>query len=56
MFVVQLLGEFEFSATPEIAKIRREPALVVLPTIEGERQKGSQLPLKVAFASRGKEI
>ncbi|KAF5364508.1 hypothetical protein D9757_011972 [Collybiopsis confluens] len=56
-FVVQLLSQFEFSATPKIAKVRREPALVVLPTIEGERQKGSQLPLKVTFAaSKDKEL
>ncbi|KAJ3711587.1 cytochrome P450 [Lentinula raphanica] len=52
-FIVELLSNFEFSATPQIDKIRREAALVMVPTIEGEVEKGSQLPLRVTFAPKG---
>ncbi|KAJ3807307.1 cytochrome P450 [Lentinula aff. lateritia] len=52
-FIVELLSNFEFSATPKIDKIRREAALVMVPTIEGELEKGSQLPLRVTFAPKG---
>lgn len=51
-FLVELIGTFEFSLTPESWKIRREGALVMIPTVEGEVEKGSQLPLRVRFASR----
>lgn len=52
-FIVELLSNFEFTATPKIDKIRREAALVMVPTIEGELEKGSQLPLRVTFAPKG---
>ncbi|KAJ3892339.1 cytochrome P450 [Lentinula edodes] len=52
-FIVELLSNFEFAATPKINKIRREAALVMVPTIEGELEKGSQLPLRVTFAPKG---
>ncbi|KAJ3973347.1 cytochrome P450 [Lentinula raphanica] len=52
-FIVELLSNFEFSATPQIDKIRREAALVMVPTVEGEVEKGSQLPLRVTFAPKG---
>ncbi|KAJ3722183.1 cytochrome P450 [Lentinula guzmanii] len=52
-FIVELLSNFEFSATPQIDKVRREAAIVMVPTIEGEIEKGSQLPLRVTFAPKG---
>ena len=54
-FVVELLSNFEFSAAPKTEKIRREAALVMVPTIEGEVKNGSQLPLRVKFAPKGGE-
>ncbi|KAJ3874524.1 cytochrome P450 [Lentinula edodes] len=48
-FIVVLLRNFELETTPKLAKIRRESALAMVPTIEGELDKGSQLPLKVSI-------
>ncbi|KAK1227410.1 hypothetical protein PQX77_009595 [Marasmius sp. AFHP31] len=46
-FLVELVGNFEFSTTPECDNIRREACAVMVPTIEGEVEKGGQCPLKV---------
>ncbi|KAJ3929934.1 MAG: cytochrome P450 [Lentinula lateritia] len=51
-FLVELIKNFEFAATPALDGIRREPAFLMTPSIEGELDKGSQMPLKVAFAKR----
>ncbi|KAH7869955.1 cytochrome P450 [Lentinula edodes] len=51
-FIVVLLRNFELETTPKLAKIRRESALAMVPTIEGELDKGSQLPLKVSIISK----
>ncbi|KAJ3784547.1 cytochrome P450 [Lentinula aff. detonsa] len=51
-FIVVLLRNFELETTPKLAKIRRESALAMVPTIEGELDKGSQLPLKVSLISK----
>ncbi|RDB25056.1 Leukotriene-B4 omega-hydroxylase 3 [Hypsizygus marmoreus] len=51
-FLVELVGGFEFSLTPDAMRIRRESALVMVPTIEGQVEKGAQLPLRVRVASR----
>ncbi|KIK56481.1 hypothetical protein GYMLUDRAFT_47014 [Collybiopsis luxurians FD-317 M1] len=49
-FVVELLSKFEFHPTAQIEHIRREAAFAMVPTVEGELDKGSQLPLRVTFA------
>ncbi|KAJ3892341.1 cytochrome P450 [Lentinula edodes] len=54
-FLVELIRNFEFEATPALERIRREAAFVMTPTIEGELGKGSQMPLKVAFSARDNE-
>ncbi|KAJ7167314.1 cytochrome P450 [Mycena crocata] len=47
-FLVELVKNFEFSMDPSLAaKIRREPSLVMVPTIAGEIEKGSQLPITI---------
>ncbi|EEB97527.1 hypothetical protein MPER_03131 [Moniliophthora perniciosa FA553] len=51
-FLVELIDNFEFSLAPESHKIRRESCLIMQPTIEGELEKGCQLPLQVRIASR----
>lgn len=54
-FAVELLSNFEFNTTSKIEKIRREAALGMVLTIEGELEKGAQLPLRVSFASKGED-
>jgi cytochrome P450 len=51
-FIVELVGNFEFSLTPESQKVRREACLLMTPTIEGQIEKGNQLPLAVKMVSR----
>ncbi|KAJ3745703.1 cytochrome P450 [Lentinula detonsa] len=46
-FIVVLLRNFVIESTPKLAKIRRESALAMVPVIEGELDKGTQLPLRV---------
>ncbi|KAK0238250.1 cytochrome P450 [Armillaria nabsnona] len=50
-FTIELLSNFEFSFT-ETHGIRREACGVMTPTIEGQVEKGSQLPLKIRLAQR----
>ncbi|KAF8633415.1 hypothetical protein AX17_004586 [Amanita inopinata Kibby_2008] len=51
-FLVKLINDFEFSLTEEARRVRREPCLVMVPTVEGEVDKGAQLPLMVQVASK----
>ncbi|KAF9260694.1 cytochrome P450 [Marasmius fiardii PR-910] len=51
-FLVEMVGNFEFSLTPECEKIRREACTVMIPTLEGQITKGSQCPLRVQCARR----
>ncbi|KAF8963608.1 cytochrome P450 [Flammula alnicola] len=50
-FIVELVNNFEFSLTPEAQMVRREACLVMAPTIEGQVEKGNQLPLVVKIAA-----
>ncbi|PBK95280.1 cytochrome P450 [Armillaria gallica] len=52
-FITEVVNNFEFSLTKESERIRREACGIMVPTVEGEMEKGSQLPLRVAVASRG---
>ncbi|KAF5375503.1 hypothetical protein D9615_009187 [Tricholomella constricta] len=52
-FLFELVGGIEFLPTPASQKVRREAALVMVPTIEGQVEKGSQLPLRIRVASKG---
>ncbi|KAK0215088.1 cytochrome P450 [Armillaria fumosa] len=51
MFLIQLMGSFEFSMTGD-KDIHREATLVMIPTTEGEIEKGSLLRLKIKIAQR----
>ncbi|KAG7439454.1 cytochrome P450 [Guyanagaster necrorhizus] len=51
-FIIEVVNNFEFSLTKESECIRREACFIMAPTVEGEVDKGSQLPLRVAVASR----
>jgi hypothetical protein len=45
---VELVKNFEFSMDPTLAsKVRREAAMVMIPTISGEIMKGSQMPITI---------
>ncbi|KAL1715744.1 cytochrome P450 [Schizophyllum commune] len=51
-FLVELVGRFEFSVSPEVvARVYRGAAGVMIPMLEGELEKGVQLPLHVKPAS-----
>ncbi|KAF9478118.1 cytochrome P450 [Pholiota conissans] len=49
-FIVELVNNFEFSLTPEARMVRREACLLMAPTIEGQVEKGNQLPLAIKIA------
>jgi len=49
---VEIVNNFELALTPDIARLRREACLVMLPTLEGEQLKGENLPLCVTIAPR----
>ncbi|KAJ7340782.1 cytochrome P450 [Mycena albidolilacea] len=47
-FLVELVKNFDFSMDPTLAaKVRREAAMVMVPTISGEVMKGSQMPITI---------
>ncbi|KAF7342359.1 Cytochrome P450 [Mycena venus] len=48
-FLVELVKNFEFSMDPTVAaKVRREAAMVMVPTISGEVMKGAQMPITIS--------
>ena len=51
-FLVELVGRFEFSVSPDVvARVYRGAAGVMIPMLEGDLEKGVQLPLHVKPAS-----
>ncbi|KAK0191708.1 cytochrome P450 [Armillaria mellea] len=50
--VVEIIDKFELSVTEDWIRIRRESCRVMTPTLEGEVEKGAQLPLRVKTAAR----
>ncbi|KAF5345368.1 hypothetical protein D9758_008507 [Tetrapyrgos nigripes] len=50
--LVELINNFEFAPTEDLKRLRREACLVTVPTLEGEEEKGENLPLRVTIASR----
>ncbi|PBK75905.1 cytochrome P450 [Armillaria solidipes] len=52
-FIVELLNNFEFSLTDKGEdSIRREACFVMTPTLEGQRENGTQMHLNIRIASR----
>jgi hypothetical protein len=47
MFLVTLIRQFEFSLPDDGPKVRRRRPGLVIPVVEGEEHKGTQLPLKI---------
>ncbi|OJA11405.1 hypothetical protein AZE42_12467 [Rhizopogon vesiculosus] len=52
VFLTEIVGKFEFALTEKAKRIRREACMVMTPTVEGEVEKGVQLPLRVSLAPR----
>ncbi|EIW80413.1 cytochrome P450 [Coniophora puteana RWD-64-598 SS2] len=51
-FFVHTVNNFELSLTDKADRIRRSPCLIMVPTVEGEEEKGAYLPLQVKVAPR----
>lgn len=51
VFLVDIFRNFEVSLAVPAERIRREPAGVMVPTIDGEVDKGSQLPVRIRIAA-----
>ncbi|KAK0441529.1 cytochrome P450 [Desarmillaria tabescens] len=50
--IVEIIDKFEFFLTEDWIQIRRESCRVMVPTLEGEVEKGAQLPLRARIAPR----
>ncbi|RDB24999.1 hypothetical protein Hypma_008013 [Hypsizygus marmoreus] len=48
----EIINNFELFPSADISRLRREACLVMLPTLEGEQEKGENLPLRVKIAGR----
>ena len=51
-FLVEIISKFEISLTEKATKVRREACLIMVPTVEGEADRGVQLPLIISVAPR----
>jgi hypothetical protein len=51
-FLVDLIDKFEFSLAVPAESIRREGSIFMVPTIEGQVEKGAQLPFTIQLAAR----
>ena len=51
-FLVKVIGQFELATTEKSQRIRREAGMVMFPAVDGEVEKGIQLPLRVSVAPR----
>ena len=45
-------GAQRIDATEEVERVRKTSAIVMVPTLEGELEKGVQMPLRVSLAHR----
>ena len=51
-FLLELVGRFEFAMTDKTERVLRHSAGVMVPMVEGELDRGIQLPLAVSPAPR----
>ncbi|OSC97587.1 cytochrome P450 [Trametes coccinea BRFM310] len=51
-FLTELVSNFQFELVPEVERVRKTQAIVMVPTLEGEIEKGVQLPLRISLAPR----
>jgi hypothetical protein len=50
------VGKFEFAMTDKAERILRQPVLVMAPMVDGELERGIQMPLAVSLAPQDDEI
>ncbi|KAK0195663.1 cytochrome P450 [Armillaria mellea] len=50
--LIAIINNFVLSPTEDLKRLRREACLVMIPTLEGEVEKGENLPLRVSAAPR----
>ncbi len=51
-FLTELVSNFVFELSDDVPRIRKTSAIVMVPTLDGELEKGVQLPLRVSLAPR----
>lgn len=51
-FLVEMLSKFEYTLECSPGKIRKENVSAMCPTLEGEAEKGAQLPVRIRMAPR----
>ena len=51
-FIVETVGKFEFAMTDQSERVCRAPSFVMVPKVDGELERGSQLPLAVSIVDR----
>ena len=51
-FLVEIIGKFEVTMTERSEKVIHGPSGLMSPVIEGELERGTQLPLAVSVAAR----
>jgi len=49
--LIELVSNFEFTMTEESKRVRRMPCAVMVPVIEGQEDRGVQLPLNIALVA-----
>ena len=55
-FLLTLVGKFEFAMTDRAERILRQPMLVMAPMVDGELERGIQMPLAVSLAPHEGEL
>lgn len=51
-FLTELVSNFQFELTEDVHRICKTTAITMVPTLEGEVEKGAQMPLRVSLAPR----
>ncbi len=51
-FLTELVSNFQFELTEDVNRVCKTSAIVMVPTLEGELEKGAQMPLRVSLAPR----
>ena len=49
-FIVEVIGRFELGMTEQSERVGRGPSPLMTPVIEGELERGAQVPLLVSVA------
>lgn len=48
-FLTEIIYNFHFEPTPELRNIRKESCILMVPIMEGQLDKGPQMPLKISL-------